>query len=66
METISAANDQTRQHNGQILNNKTYEKDELEDKVEDQNHSTETEESSNLLNFLSKEYFEIEQKLKSM
>jgi len=48
------------------LNHKKDEKNKFNAKEENKNHSTESEESSNVLNFLSTEYFEIEKKLKSL
>ena len=66
MAKFSDANDQTRQSNCQILSHTTEVKNKFKDKDEDQKHSTETEEDSSVLNFLSKEYFDIEKKLKSL
>ena len=66
LEKKSAANDQTTERIGQILNHKKNEKNKFNAKEENKNHSTESEESSNVLNFLSTEYFEIEKKLKSL
>ena len=66
MDIFSEANDQTKGDKGQMFDDKTGEKKNSNDKVEDQPNSTETEETSSILQLLSKEYFEIEQNLKRL